>query len=395
MRARWPFLAIVSLAAGAASAELGRPAPSPVIYPRQTIPLWFSHAQHLAGGAACEGCHVDAAASTRAADDLIPAEKVCAGCHPIDRAVPDKEVEAGAPDAKCSACHPGWSGAGEPPRVVIPPASLKFNHKVHADRGIACQTCHGDLLAQGVGLATRNDLPRMPLCLTCHDGRAAPDACTTCHLGTPKGMIRTELPDGTLVPSGTLRGDAHDLRFRLDHARAAQNDARYCESCHEKRWCLDCHNGVVKPFDFHGNDYVRLHTTDARRNSTSCTGCHRLQTFCVACHARSGVSDDPRTSEYQRLSLDENAKNRYHPDGWFSTFDPNMRRGSHHSFEATRNIRACASCHRENFCLDCHAQKVNPHPPGFGATARCRALAARAGRTCLRCHLRVEGARCD
>src|SRR5262249_59486435 len=83
MRARWPFLAIVSLAAGAASAELGRPAPSPVIYPRQTIPLWFSPAQHLAGGAACEGCHVDAAASTPAADDPIPAGKVGRRAPPV------------------------------------------------------------------------------------------------------------------------------------------------------------------------------------------------------------------------------------------------------------------------------------------------------------------------
>jgi len=385
MRARLVLLAALSLAAGAASAQLGRPAPSPVIFPRQTLPLSFSHLDHGKLGLECAACHADALRSTRAADVLMPGEAACAGCHAIDRTRPDKEVAAGEPDARCSSCHPGWNGAGEPPRIVIPTPNLKFNHQVHAARNIACAACHGDFQAEGIGLATRNQLPRMSLCLACHDGRQAPAACTSCHLATPKGLVRTELPEGTLVPTD------HDLRFRLDHAAAAKNDARSCASCHEKRWCLDCHNGVVKPFDFHGNDYLRLHTVDARRNVPDCQGCHRLQTFCTGCHARSGVSDDPRTSEFKRTT----DKDRFHPDGWFDTLAKDMRRGTHHSFEARRNLRACASCHREDFCIGCHARQVSPHPAGFAATARCRALAARASRTCLRCHARLEEARCD
>ena len=46
MRARLTLLAALSFAAGAASAQLGRPSPSPVIFPRQTLPLSFSHAGH-------------------------------------------------------------------------------------------------------------------------------------------------------------------------------------------------------------------------------------------------------------------------------------------------------------------------------------------------------------
>jgi len=372
MRVRLPVIAALSLAAGIASAQLGRPQPSPAVYPRQTLPLSFSHLEHARRGLDCVPCHADVLESTRAADRLLPGEAACTGCHAIDR---------NAPDGKCAVCHPGWNGAGEPPRAVIPTPNLKFSHKVHASRNIACAACHGDLVGEGVGLATREQLPRMATCLGCHDGKRAQSACTACHISTPKGLVQTDLREGKLVPAD------HDLRFRRDHAAAARNDARTCASCHEQRWCLDCHDGVVKPFDLHGNDYIRLHTIDARRNVPDCKGCHRLQTFCTGCHARSGVSDDPRTGEFKRSG----DADRFHPQGWTGT-DP--RHAADHSYQAQRNLRACASCHREDFCVGCH-RTVSPHPPGFAGTARCRALASRTSRTCLRCHARLEDARCD
>ena len=52
-----------------------------------------------------------------------------------------------------------------------------------------------------------------------------------------------------------------------------------------REFCVDCHDGVSKPLDFHGNDYMSLHTVDARRQSLDCGACHRLQTFCTGCHA--------------------------------------------------------------------------------------------------------------
>jgi nitrate reductase cytochrome c-type subunit len=63
-----------------------------------------------------------------------------------------------------------------------------------------------------------------------------------------------------------------------------------------------------------------------------------------------------------------------------------------HSFQARRNIRACVSCHREESCLNCHSADparsmgANPHWPGFGTSAACRAMASRNTRACLKCH---------
>ena len=205
------------------------------------------------------------------------------------------------------------------------------------------------------------------------------------------------------MPSGSMRGDAHDLRFRKEHAAVAAGDEAYCASCHKRAFCVDCHNGTQKPMDFHANDYVSIHPVDARRGTPDCGSCHRLQTFCTGCHSRMGVGDDEKTTGFQlpsRVQPGEAVTRRFHPEGWWTrTNDPRTARrsASNHSFEAQRNIASCASCHREEFCVGCHkADGANPHPASWAGSPRCKALAARAGRMCLRCHSSLEEVhRCD
>jgi hypothetical protein len=371
---------------------------SPVIFPEQALPLAFSHAQHLAGeGVHCELCHEGASGSRSSLDNLLPSEQQCARCHAIDRRQPEPPAAAGQPTGRCVACHRGYAAEQPVARAVIPPPNLKFSHRVHAQARVSCQTCHGDLEAEGVGLATRAQLPTMELCLACHDGRAAPAGCPTCHLAEPGGRIRTDYDAGRLEPSGSLRADAHTPLFRTSHAAVAQNDATYCESCHAKEFCVGCHSGAVKPLDFHGNDYVSLHAIEARRNQPDCSACHRAQTFCVACHSRTGVAYDGRGSEFRDPASGALGA-RFHPPGW-AAFDG--RGPDHHALEAQRNLRQCASCHREQFCTSCHSAepsnpfRVDPHPAGWPASPRCRALRQRAGRMCLRCHIDEAETRCD
>jgi hypothetical protein len=60
-------------------------------------------------------------------------------------------------------------------------------------------------------------------------------------------------------------------------------------------------------------------------------------------------------------------------------------------------LKQCASCHRQDTCLECHATNgsaaggagkvwVNPHPPDWRGSSRCQMLADRNPRVCLRCH---------
>lgn len=393
----------VTLVPHRAVAELGaRPLPSPVIFPKQQIPLSFSHEKHLSRDKMdCAFCHESAPDSISAADNNMPTEEACTTCHEIERDKPDKQVEAGKPGAKCSLCHTGWKGpsdgAAEPPRIVVPPPNLKFNHKIHVDKKIRCQTCHGDLLKEKVGLATRAQLPTMPLCLTCHDSKKASAKCTTCHLADAGGYVKTNYAEGDLMPSGVLRGDAHDLRFRTDHARVAANDQKYCANCHKKDFCLDCHNSTQKPMDFHGGDYVNMHTIDARRNNPDCNACHRRETFCTGCHTRAGISQDAKTTEFNQQSdyIEDSSKNKlFHPKGWYKG-EEGPRDGSHHSFQAQRNIRTCVSCHRETFCKECHGASVNPHPVNWATSARCKSLREKSGRMCLKCHIDVDDTACE
>ncbi len=87
-------------------------APSPLIYPAETLPIKFDHAAHARRGATCDGCHTTAAASTVAADNLIPGEISCRGCHKIDRTQPAKVVAKGEGAARCDACHVDGAGNG-------------------------------------------------------------------------------------------------------------------------------------------------------------------------------------------------------------------------------------------------------------------------------------------
>jgi hypothetical protein len=364
--------------------------PSEVIFPEQRLPLVFSHAKHLAKKIECDFCHDKAPRSRHSSDDLIPTEEVCATCHPIDREHPERVARSAT---ACSAYHARVTPPATVDPVVMPAPNLKFDHAAHAGRGIACTRCHARM--DHVDLATRASLPSMALCLGCHDsgrgGLHAPSRCSTCHLTNPDNTLVTDLPTGTLTPSGALRGDAHTLDFRTHHAAVA-SDEKYCQSCHRQDFCLGCHNGVVKPMDFHGNDYISRHAIDARKDDPKCSGCHRAQSFCLGCHERLGVVDFHTGAAGLFSPI---GSRTFHPAGWsdpVAAGQPN-----HHKWQAERNLRQCVACHRQETCLECHAKNsssaggagkmwVNPHPPTWRNSDRCFAQVDRNVRVCLRCH---------
>ncbi len=369
-------------------AKLGRRhLPSPVVFPDQQLPLRFSHRIHTEL-LECVDCHGGVRSSLRASDVNLPPMATCTDCHDLEEGL---TAEGGDPPSRCSTCHVGYQaeflpGADvndwtqvkvHPPEVVIPTPNLKFNHKLHLDRGMDCATCHGDLTQ--VELATRdNALPLMKTCLTCHDGQQASAECRTCHLTEPTGRLETRFAAGRLVPGGWYYHDAHDDSWLQDHRAAAQLNEGYCANCHAPKECVDCHNGVTKPLKIHPNDWILQHPVAARKNAPDCASCHRSQTFCVDCHQLTKVAGDPqdRANVPQRL--------RFHPEGWVAaTVGPD-----HHRFEAQRNIQSCTSCHTERTCVACHSGDfgANPHPIGFAGSLRCREMARKNDRACVKCH---------
>src|SRR5690606_18882221 len=112
------------------------------IYPKQELPLSFSHELHLEQEMECDACHGAIADSTRASDLSLPGHPECELCHDIEAAKKGEETD---PPADCGVCHLAASGRPfdasvhkAPRRVVIPTPNLTFNHKVHLDQKIGC-----------------------------------------------------------------------------------------------------------------------------------------------------------------------------------------------------------------------------------------------------------------
>jgi hypothetical protein len=372
--------------------------PSPVIFPAQKITLRFNHRKHVRElGMTCTTCHDGAKTSRKSADRLLPAATRCDACHGSDH----RNLQAvGAGDdliGQCGFCHIGWrpEDAGQVERMVLPEPNLRFDHAAHFGRNIGCEQCHGRV--GELELATRDQLPRMRGCFRCHQapeparGRARGE-CTTCHLTRRAGTLETSFETGQLLPPRWLQDAGHGPDWIERHKRVAGVDSQFCSNCHTERYCTDCHDGRVRPRRVHPNDWLSMHPVAARQNNPTCTSCHRLQSFCVGCHQRAGVT---LSGAYARFA----GRGSFHPPKAVWTDGP--RGPSHHAWEAQRNLDACVSCHVERDCAICHAtaavggrgtgvggtaggRGVNPHPAGF--LGRCRSALKKNARPCLVCH---------
>lgn len=351
------------------------------VYPEQDIPLRFNHGQHLGLGLACARCHTKIGESDKVADFNFPTGAVCDSCHGPQHPRPATEP------ARCGQCHTRLSEGRVTATLRAPKANLQFSHKNHLAAGANCQSCHGDM--SKVRMATVLQLPSEASCLTCHDGRKASSRCATCHPADTNGKLATRSFSDRVMPALVPRGKsswgaAHDLAFVEDHRGIAKANPSLCAQCHNETFCTDCHAGAVRPMRIHAADYMTTHALDARANTQDCQSCHRMQTDCLACHQRLGMGDGPDAKFGVGSSL------RFHPIGWEGPPDSPQS----HAFAAQRNIATCASCHTEDSCLACHATtsaampglNVSPHGPGFAASMRCSALAARNHRVCLKCH---------
>jgi hypothetical protein len=357
--------------------------PSPVIFPPQRITIRMNHQKHVETlGVTCVSCHGEARSSREASDDLLPHGKVCDGCHQTSHA--DLRAVTGTDDevARCALCHAGYDPRS-PERVLpfeMPKPNLRFDHKVHADRNIACGQCHGAI--EKLEVATRDQLPRMKGCFGCHgktgaaQGGAKSD-CPTCHLTEGGGQMKVLFSTGELKPPRWLGNAQHTADFIERHRAIAADNAALCASCHTERYCTDCHDGRVRPRTVHPNDWISMHPIASRQNNPRCTSCHHEQSFCLGCHQRIGVA----------MSGPNAGLAKFHPSGFGAL---GARGPGHHAWEAQRNLNACVSCHTERDCAICHAAagrgglSVDPHPPSFRAT--CAMQLQRNGRPCLVCH---------
>ena len=144
-----------------------------------------------------------------------------------------------------------------------------------------------------------------------------------------------------------------------------------CAVCHTENDCIECHvESLDAPYAVHPPNYEVVHAMDARQGLMDCTSCHRLDTFCEACHIEAGFS--PRLEDSPPHAMD------YHPPDWLDASAP-----ENHGIMARRDINDCVSCHTEQDCVTCHVG-INPHPPEF--RFECDRLLQTNPTPCAQCH---------
>ncbi|MEQ9503724.1 MAG: cytochrome c3 family protein [Deltaproteobacteria bacterium] len=405
MRRSTPLLGLLVTAAVSlvtlTSAVFFERGPDPVVFPPQQIPIYFPHNYHVRApdeakgttgeGLSCTFCHENIEESAKSSDEDIPGHGTCDTCH--DEWIGDEDEPA--PIEKCGLCHTdldarkGTVTSSVAKRMIVPKPNIIFPHSAHTEAEVACVECHDRVPTKTV--ATRDDYPTMDRCIACHEDRGVSTACTTCHLQTVSGRIQTKYSSGELKPNRYHLAAIHEGDFLRTHAVPAQRDQKYCDNCHTKSECLECHDGIGRDVRYHPGDWISTHYLRARKDDMRCQSCHRFQTFCLNCHIRSGVASVTTPDNVaQRRTIRGNGTIAPgpHPMGPEWTGVAGNLGQNFHGFHAQRNIRACVSCHQEQYCLQCHTTGGlggNPHGPNpqrlKGSTA-----SKRNARACLKCH---------
>lgn len=119
-------------------------------------PVPFSHRHHVAElGIDCRYCHAPAEWSASAG---IPATHTCMSCH--------SQIWADSPMLEPVRAS---YATGEPikwNRVHNVPDFVYFNHSIHVNKGVGCETCHGRV--DQMPLVYQAESLHMQWCLECH-----------------------------------------------------------------------------------------------------------------------------------------------------------------------------------------------------------------------------------
>jgi predicted CXXCH cytochrome family protein len=184
----------------------------------------FSHKLHLQQGLACVDCHTAAATSTKAEDNLLPAKRVCLGCHE-DAQIPAPPTTGvskfnHALHLKMGNAAVYMASAIDHQNYLQPPNDIRR----HLNGTNPCQACHRGL--EESDQVTHAALPQMADCLVCHSQIEPPYSCEECHTNVAQ-----------------LKPASHALHFADTHSSGKLNlDKTTCAVCHGRAFkCAGCH----------------------------------------------------------------------------------------------------------------------------------------------------------
>jgi hypothetical protein len=294
----------------------------------------FPHAVHVDADLACTACHATIETATR----------LEAGVRHVK--LPAKPSQ----DPICSGCHDTDPAATIPSRAE--PFRLSFDHAAHLPLVKDCKACHATPPEPGDRDAK---VPPMAVCTSCHNHQKdfAEARCTPCHVDL-KGLA----PQTAFSHQGDWLRVHGPLAKPTAESCAQCHDQTYCAECHSAQTAA-ARPSVIFPEEvtrafIHRGDYVSRHTIEAGANPASCRRCHG-SAFCEACHTQQGFVSDRTTFGSPRDP---------HPAGWVggeahgraARRDVTSCAGCHDNGADA----LCVNCHQVG-----GSANVNPHPRAF------------------------------
>lgn len=356
---------------------VGRPQPSSCIGCHE-----HSAKEHLAAEARCTTCHLPLVRTS------LSSAAIAALPKPSDHTEPDFVLTHAPADpqaavARCAICHAREScqrchrnAESLPAVMALQPdervatlargrAPVYPRPPTHASGSWSWK--HGVVASSSRAPAVEDGTARRASasCANCH----VQATCRSCHRQGESRVIDAlprrstdERRDSAAPPPRRV----HPTGFIEDHpAEAASSSA--CASCHVRSFCVECHQGQKSKY--HPANFVEQHGPEAYGADTQCSACHSTQAFCRSCHLQTGRGARSRSGTV------------FH--GGQSLWLLN------HAQAARQGLEACAACHTQASCAQCHSAStgwgVNPHPAGFDADRAQRKNAQR----CLLCHTEI------
>lgn len=252
---------------------------------------------------------------------------------------------------QCTQCHSAN-------RAVTPTKGVLIDHKVHADNGITCTTCHNRVAhdesaappklkgPDGKKNVAHPDFMKMDACMRCHDvtgKKRAPGTCSLCH--TPAfDLVPASHRDPGWFPKGHAEAGQESRKVaaegsaeakRLEEEGVAKDLAapvEHCSTCHGSGdFCKNCH-GLDMP---HPKGFKATHGTLGKANPKVCAHCHATggalggTEFCNSCHHPQSTPGMPWVRQHPQV---------------VRSGDPSV----------------CFGCHSPTFCADCHVSRARP-----------------------------------
>ena len=169
-------------------------------------PVPFSHAHHVGGmGVDCRYCHTSVEVSSFAG---IPPTKTCMNCH--------SQIWVTSPTLEPVRASYRTNESIRWTRVHDLPDFVYFNHSIHVNKGVGCETCHGRV--DKMALTWQAASLEMEWCLDCH---RAPEKNLR-----PRQYITTMgyQPAGDQIEIG--------MKLKKEYAVKDERTLTSCNTCH-------------------------------------------------------------------------------------------------------------------------------------------------------------------